>query len=913
MTFVGQEVLSFGERIPRKGLEKTSKDLLPGKIQKRSRQRMVTFSMRLTVSGFLTSFTLLLLWSHGTLASGLCGTGAPGGCTAGKYCSDGKADKANTFFCTSCDVGTYQDQTEFQGDACKSCPKGTHNPALASESVSKCGNCPKGTYQDDVGKRGCEKCVPGKYSDVEKGASSDCKPCARGKFSSAFQATSYMDCQDCRSGRYSDSVGSTGCLLCPGSKVSLPATTSSTLCTSSCGKGSYTHSSGTCIVCPPGQYTSKAGLSSCTECPAGERPVGGNTGIGWKVCAQASEECTCRGVVRRPDKSNPSKFYARNVNGNVSCTEAVFGINSTGVCDCKLLPDKCDKCDVGKYSTAAGASSCKNCGKGSYAEDLGSKACTECAPGKSQDQVGTGSCQGCVEGKFSQSPSTGCVECPKGTMSSGSLNVECERCPGGKKTNINAAATECTDCENDKVSPPGSDQCYEKCPRGSTTSNTLTSCEICAQGQYQDQEDKGSCTSCAKGKYLEDNAQDFSRHEKEGDCKVCGDGQYSSYSGSHECTDCQSGYFLQDPDAEDHDSKDDCKICDSGTFAQKRAGECKDCAAGKYSTKGSQSCGTAARLDQVDSMQFPGDINLEINEKTNRIVITGCLATAASNSTTVCATSPDAGIRGLYIEWSTDPNYQTDVNSVKNVHMNFANGYFIDTIDTSKYNLVQEKLFIRLAAFKNDTNDRRSRFGSVDPWETTLDCEPNSEYLDVDGAGPGADRGRVVPSKPHTWKCRPCPFGAACKGHVEWKEVQAKYGFWRLVDSIGDTRNTAFVECPVHEACLGSKNEDPRFEIADTARVPPDSIEQCNYELGYKLECSEGKSCPLCSVCREGYYSPFFASCAQCPPLASSVAVCVLSAIVAAGLLAFMVRCSRSMLRLHHSFANLFPSRLKLQ
>jgi len=122
------------------------------------------------------------------------------------------------------------------------------------------------------------------------------------------------------------------------------------------------------------------------------------------------------------------------------------------------------------------------------------------------------------------------------------------------------------------------------CPAGKAFVNTITECEICGAGMYQDSNNKTnpSCTSCT-GTYITDAGQNATEHDERSDCKictagkafvdtitecgVCGAGQYQGSNDklSPSCTSCIGTYITDDGQTvADHDELSDCKTCPIG-------------------------------------------------------------------------------------------------------------------------------------------------------------------------------------------------------------------------------------------------------------------------------------------------------------------------------------------------------------
>ena len=130
-------------------------------------------------------------------------------------------------------------------------------------------------------------------------------------------------------------------------------------------------------------------------------------------------------------------------------------------------------------------------------------------------------------------------------------------------------------------------------------------------------------------------------------------------------------------------------------------------------------------------------------------------------------------------------------------------------------------------------------------------------------------------ANPEHHRCSPCPMGGSCIGDITWKNVTAKYGWWRRRDYSETTEtppsclahqtisnpSCVFHKCHNPHACFGAANPG-QFTNAlgkDPAKI--DRPESCNVEDGYEQWCSEkdygGNSsrvrCRLCATCQIGY------------------------------------------------------------
>jgi hypothetical protein len=199
-----------------------------------------------------------------------------------------------------------------------------------------------------------------------------------------------------------------------------------------------------------------------------------------------------------------------------------------------------------------------------------------------------------------------------------------------------------------------------------------------------------------------------------------------------------------------------------------------------------------------------------------------------------------------------------------------------------------------------------------------LDC-PSRFYQDTKGAVkcetcqngllPNKDQGATACEKPtwtipsdcdfitqylnnsHTEKsnhtCASCPIGASCKGNIAWKDVKAKYGWWRLEQSINNSISIpptclskytgtdppcVFEKCLYPHACFGAVDPGQKYKYDNGSDIPNvDRNEMCDENNGYKNKCTDAKNitvrCRLCATCRQGYKrSGGGARCKLCPP-----------------------------------------------
>ena len=153
------------------------------------------------------------------------------------------------------------------------------------------------------------------------------------------------------------------------------------------------------------------------------------------------------------------------------------------------------------------------------------------------------------------------------------------------------------------------------------------------------------------------------------------------------------------------------------------------------------------------------------------------------------------------------------------------------------------------------------------------DCDYTNQYLN-----------NSSPNK-NDWECKPCPVGGYCEGLTTWRNVRAKYGWWRVHDvasnnstslltppeilNDNDNKNRvqpmgAFEKCIFAHACHGEKNpgfyvlaSDMDNEPYDPAGPTSNLTETCNEKDGYRNNCTNPNGdptrCRLCATCKKGF------------------------------------------------------------
>ena len=136
-------------------------------------------------------------------------------------------------------------------------------------------------------------------------------------------------------------------------------------------------------------------------------------------------------------------FASSSATCGSSCAAGEFGACSivTGAPNCFANCDSaCNKCPLGHFSAALGATSqetCQLCGAGQAASEIGSTICSSCQAGRyaanSSMDVGGGQKDQVVSG------ATSCNRCPSGFISTTPSAIVCQECPEGSDSSMGAS------------------------------------------------------------------------------------------------------------------------------------------------------------------------------------------------------------------------------------------------------------------------------------------------------------------------------------------------------------------------------------------------------------------------------------------------------------------------------------------
>lgn len=298
-----------------------------------------------------------------------------------------------------------------------------------------------------------------------------------------------------------------------------------------------------CEKCIPGYFNPRAGASKCTICPEGKYSsaygaLGCATCEAGKFATRASADCT---ACPANTTSLPGKAYVR-YDCYLACPAGMFAQNSNG---------PCQDCFPGTFSTTNGSNSCLRCAKGHYKSSYGVGECSRCAPGSYSDVEGTpgcflcpggkylaesgavssSACAACEPGFYSFPGSTNCRFSPPGSYTNESCSSDSILCPAGRYQ-MNSGSTQCQLAGPGRYSPSGSAVAIS-CPGGTFVetngSTSASDCKLCRSGTFS-AEGASQCTLCAKDDYAPDAGMRI--------CKSCKSDEGYLMTGSEDRTQC---------------------------------------------------------------------------------------------------------------------------------------------------------------------------------------------------------------------------------------------------------------------------------------------------------------------------------------------------------------------------------------
>ena len=234
----------------------------------------------------------------------------------------------------------------------------------------------------------------------------------------------------------------------------------------------------------------------------------------------------------------------------------------------------CNACDAGKYFVNS-FESCKTCPSG-YFSSSNASHCDQCPSGKvavdtnftSERTSESTACEVCGGlpsrgGVFWNELTNACLQCPAGTYKLPGDNVmrTCTMCSAGRASSSVGATTNesCHACKAGTIADR----------RGSYK------CKVCGAGKFTPNINAVRCIDCPPGKFnhwsgsddeAEVSANFEKHHDSLSDCEICPSGKYNEEYGAKWCQDCPDGSEMrvsQNPDSSKHNNVNDCLFCNN--------------------------------------------------------------------------------------------------------------------------------------------------------------------------------------------------------------------------------------------------------------------------------------------------------------------------------------------------------------
>lgn len=459
----------------------------------------------------------------------------------------------------NCPEGNVPLYNDTEGLHCKPCKKWQH--VEQKEGVPTC--------VDDTNKTECfdsnYKLVGGKQFIVGTNNAEDdsqCLPCPKGKKRASDDLSfneNNIPCVQCTHGKYQHELGQEDCNELP----TLPSNAKKVITNSdytnwkvqSCNNDYIIDSDNNqqCKQCTG--FSQKVDESNCQECPAGTYggdENGGRTGTCTNCTEGKYQPNTNQSECLAPSVGNAKTYLINDDRTFFEVTEcdALYFIRETS----------CQKCEAGKDSNGE---SCSSCQSNTYRSETMSQ-CTSVPNGtnsvdtfivisdKSDYKVKTCKdgwrlpldtendkkrCYKCIDGE--QGVNGACESCPAGKSNTNddtdTISL-CEPCALGTYQNETKSAT-CKDCPEGFVAlTEGSSECTE-CPAGSRCPDAQTQ-EECPSGTYQPEKGKSKCITpdqCTDNTII-DNRTSF-------ECNTCDTGYEPSGS---TCAPCIGNTYSDD-------------------------------------------------------------------------------------------------------------------------------------------------------------------------------------------------------------------------------------------------------------------------------------------------------------------------------------------------------------------------------
>ena len=233
------------------------------------------------------------------------------------------------------------------------CPAAWATGSCPTTGVKSCKECPK-TDPYTVTKFNLESCEGG-----YKKENNACTQCEAGTYAPAGST----DCSDCQKGSYSSSAGASSCTYCPAGyePSGKTGTTSQSEACKACGHGYYKTgaNANSCTQCPNGQTTKNTASTAASDCYTACMPPNCNSGTNCKDSSGAAAACTMAGSLSDgvatysecTSTNCDSEGYKKGYRAKSCKTDKVGWTLSNGLCNCIVG-------DEFKYSSCPANATC---------------------------------------------------------------------------------------------------------------------------------------------------------------------------------------------------------------------------------------------------------------------------------------------------------------------------------------------------------------------------------------------------------------------------------------------------------------------------------------------------------------------------------------------------------------------------
>jgi hypothetical protein len=359
------------------------------------------------------------------------------------------------------------------------------------------------------------------------------------------------------------------------------------------------------------------------------------------------------------------------------------------------------------------------------------------------------------------------------------------------------------------------------------------------------------------------------------------------------CTPCEPGYYSNPLEKSIGVNPSHCFACPKGSF-QPNSGsnKCRKCAPNLYSSAGAISCGNPIIDPSISVVR--NLIRYTHRDDEYKLILSWEYPDELRNQPT---TRP-------MVDVALSPDFSTETRGLNGNLTVVVNQSYSSATVTSAQPIHDLVIYSRVRI----DNGQAVGFWSalLEPWLVTSDCD-DENFLDNLGHSYRKTPDTWKTTYPDLWNCTKCPEGSSCLGNVLWRDVKAKFGWWR-VDSKNNEKigiPDEFAKCFFGAACLGVPNlamagkyfngsAGNKMTEANDLAILGTKNERCNWEWGHAQKCKDGLKvqpngdpvlvdCRLCYTCREGFKKMGRARCKLCPETETNRVLLIVGAVTVTG------------------------------